>query len=92
MSEHNPLEEFVREYHGNPVGFVRDILGAEPLPYQAEFLEALADGERKMSVRSGHGTGKSTAASLIRRFRRFDEIFFFPRARFNSDPEFTQTR
>lgn len=63
MSEHNPLEEFVREYHGNPVGFVRDILGAEPLPYQAEFLEALADGERKMSVRSGHGTGKSTAAS-----------------------------
>ena len=63
MSEHNPLEEFVRAYHGNPVGFVRDILGAEPLPYQAEFLEALADGERKMSVRSGHGTGKSTAAS-----------------------------
>ena len=62
-SEHNPLEDFVREYHSDPVAFVRDILGAEPLPYQAEFLEALADGERKMSVRSGHGTGKSTAAS-----------------------------
>lgn len=61
--EQNPLEEFAREYYHNPVGFVKEILGAEPLPYQAEFLEALADGERKMSVRSGHGTGKSTAAS-----------------------------
>jgi len=38
-------------------------LGAKPLPYQAEFLQAIADGERKMSVRSGHGTGKSTSAS-----------------------------
>lgn len=62
-SEHNPLEDFVREYYADPVGFVREILGVEPLPYQAEFLQAIADGERKISVRSGHGTGKSTAAS-----------------------------
>jgi len=33
------------------------------LPYQAEFLEALAKGERRISIRSGHGTGKSTASS-----------------------------
>ena len=43
--------------------FVVEVLGAKPLPYQAEFLQAIADGERKMSVRSGHGTGKSTSAS-----------------------------
>ena len=62
-NEQNPLEEFAREYYHNPVGFVKEILGVEPLPYQAEFLQAIADGERKISVRSGHGTGKSTAAS-----------------------------
>jgi len=37
-------------------------LGAQPFDYQAEFLRALLD-ERKMSVKSGHGTGKSTTAS-----------------------------
>ena len=63
MSEPNPLEEFVREYRDDPVKFVKEVLGATPLPYQAEFLDALAGGERKMSVRSGHGTGKSTTAS-----------------------------
>ena len=63
MSEHNPFEEFVAEYRHDPVKFVVEVLGATPLPYQREFLQALADGERKMSIRSGHGTGKSTSAS-----------------------------
>jgi len=39
------------------------MLGADPFPYQIEFLETLARNERKMSVKSGHGTGKSTTAS-----------------------------
>ena len=59
----NPLNEFVLRYKDDPVLFVREVLGAEPYDYQAEFLEAIARGERKMSVRSGHGTGKSTSAS-----------------------------
>lgn len=63
MSEANPFEEFVAEYRDDPVKFVVEVLGAKPLPYQGEFLQAIADGERKMSVRSGHGTGKSTSAS-----------------------------
>jgi hypothetical protein len=65
MSNHdeNPMEAFVLAYHKDPVLFVREILGVEPQPYQAEFLQALAAGERKISIRSGHGTGKSTAAS-----------------------------
>jgi phage terminase large subunit len=45
------------------VRFVREMLGADPYEYQREFLEALARNERKMSVKSGHGTGKSTTAS-----------------------------
>ena len=59
----NPLSEFVARYRDDPVLFVREVLGATPLPYQADFLEAIASGERKVSIRSGHGTGKSTSAS-----------------------------
>lgn len=64
MSEaRNPLEDFIAAYGQDPVAFVQEVLGATPLPYQAEFLDAIASGERRISVRSGHGTGKSTAAS-----------------------------
>ena len=62
-SEANPFEEFTLQYMDDPVLFVKEVLGAEPLPYQAEFLEAISSGERKISIRSGHGTGKSTSAS-----------------------------
>ena len=57
------MEEFTQAYYDDPVRFVREMLGADPYEYQREFLEALAQGERKMSVKSGHGTGKSTTAS-----------------------------
>ena len=63
MSEDNPFIEFVSRYRDDPVLFVKEVLGADPLPYQAEFLNAIANNERKISVRSGHGTGKSTSAS-----------------------------
>lgn len=59
----NPFIEFLARYGSAPVLFVREVLGAEPTPYQGEFLEAVARGERKISIRSGHGTGKSTAAA-----------------------------
>lgn len=63
MTDKNPLEDFVATYGSDPVAFVNEVLGAKPLSYQAEFLDAIASGERRISVRSGHGTGKSTAAS-----------------------------
>ena len=56
------MEEFVAAYGNDPVLFVEEMLGAQPFDYQAEFLRALLV-ERKMSVKSGHGTGKSTTAS-----------------------------
>ena len=59
----NTMIDFVKRYKKNPALFVKEILGVEPLPYQSEFLDAIASGERKISIRSGHGTGKSTAAS-----------------------------
>jgi hypothetical protein len=59
----NTMIDFVQRYKKKPALFVQEVLGVEPLSYQAEFLDAIASGERKISVRSGHGTGKSTAAS-----------------------------
>ncbi len=62
MSE-NPFIDFVRTYHSDPVSFVRHVLHVEPDPWQAEFLNALASGTRRVSIRSGHGVGKTAAAS-----------------------------
>ena len=63
MTEENPLVDFVSTYRDDPVAFVREILGAEPFDYQQALLMDIANGERKISVRSGHGTGKSTTFS-----------------------------
>ena len=61
--EVNPFEEFLERYANDPVLFVKEVLGAEPFDYQQELLNDIANGERKISVRSGHGTGKSTTFS-----------------------------
>ena len=66
MSRENPFEEMIARYGTTaegPVLFVREILGAVPEVYQEDLLRAVGFGERKISVRSGHGTGKSTALS-----------------------------
>ena len=59
----NPFVEFVKLYKHNPVLFVREVLGVSPDPWQVDFLTHIATGKRRISVRSGHGVGKSTAAS-----------------------------
>ena len=51
MADENPLKRFVETYQNDPVAFVREVLGAEPLSYQAEFLNAIASGERRISIR-----------------------------------------
>lgn len=59
----NDFVAFIERYERDPVGFVENVLNAKPLPWQKEFLNALARGERRISVRAGHGVGKSTACS-----------------------------
>ena len=59
----NTFVEFIERYKTDPVGFVRNVLQADPLPWQEDFLRAIAKGERRISVRAGHGVGKSTACS-----------------------------
>jgi hypothetical protein len=48
-----------------PLLFVREILGADPDPWQVKVLMAYGRGERRISVVSGHGVGKSAVASWI---------------------------
>lgn len=59
----NSFAIFVEAYRDDPVSFVTEVLGAKPLPWQIKFLEAIARGERRISVRAGHGVGKSTVCS-----------------------------
>jgi hypothetical protein len=73
----NPFVEFVKLYKNNPVLFVREVLNTEPDVWQIEFLNHIAAGNRRISVRSGHGVGKSTAsawAMLWYLFLRFDQL------------------
>lgn len=56
---------FIETYRNNPVAFVKIVLGADPLPWQCELMDAVAKGTRRISVRAGHGVGKSTCCSWI---------------------------
>lgn len=63
----NPFLDALARYRG-PNGaflFVTEVLGVEPDDWQAKVLLAVSEGERRISVRSGHGVGKSTCAAWI---------------------------
>jgi hypothetical protein len=61
----NPLREFVVKYYYDATGFVREVLGVEPDPKQVEALDAISRGDRRISIRSGHGVGKTTLLAWI---------------------------
>jgi phage terminase large subunit len=54
--------EAFRPYATDPVGFVREVLGADPWHRQEAILRALAT-EPRVTVRSGHGVGKTFTAA-----------------------------
>ncbi len=59
------MHSWLGRYRGDPASFVRDMLGVAPDPWQAALMRAVAAGERRVSVRSGHGVGKSSVASWL---------------------------
>ena len=61
----NPLREFVVKYYYDAAGFVREVLGVEPDPKQVKALDAISRGDRRISIRSGHGVGKTTLLAWI---------------------------
>lgn len=60
----NPYIAFVKKYRSDPVSFVREVLNQPPDPWQIEFLEVVALGERKLSIHSGHGTRSASRFRL----------------------------
>ena len=57
------FDDFIRLYRNDPVKFVRVVLRENPLKWQEELLRKIAAGKRRISVRAGHGVGKSTVCS-----------------------------
>jgi hypothetical protein len=58
-----PFSFLAERYYRAPNGFWREILGIEPDPWQAAANRALAHGHTRLSIRSGHGVGKSRWAA-----------------------------
>lgn len=56
----NPFQICIEQYARQPNAFWREVLGMQPDPWQSEANRALAHGETRLSIRSGHGVGKST--------------------------------
>jgi len=52
------MEDRFGRYRDDPAGFVRDVLGAEPQPYQVEVLRSAASNPR-VPWRAAHGCGKT---------------------------------
>jgi hypothetical protein len=59
------LQAVLVMYADDPVGFVTDVLKASPDPWQGDLLMAVAKGERRITVRAGHGVGKSTTCAWL---------------------------
>jgi hypothetical protein len=61
-----PVYLALREHwRTDPVLYVRQRFGIDPTPQQVQILQAMAPAGAKVSVRSGHGIGKSSSAAWI---------------------------
>jgi len=63
MTSSNPFDEFIGLYRDKPALFVEEVLGCKPFDYQVEFLNELVKPTRRLSIRSGHGTGKTCSCA-----------------------------
>jgi len=53
----------MKEWKASPISFVNDMINITPSSQQLDFLAAIAKNKR-ITIRSGHGTGKDTGVSL----------------------------
>ena len=59
----NVFADLIRHYHTESTAFVRDMRKVEPDEWQSDLLEWISSGNRRISIASGHGVGKTAAAS-----------------------------
>lgn len=55
------LASLIAEYRADPILYCRRVLRMEPTAQQQEYLNAIKEPGAHVAIRSGHGTGKSTA-------------------------------
>ena len=60
-----PLADAVLRWRADPLAYVREMFGAEPTVQQAQMLMGAARPGAHAAVKSGHGTGKSTAFAWL---------------------------
>lgn len=62
----NEFADFIETYLGRPVEFCEDIFGVKLEPWQAEVMnDVIVRGERRISIRSGHGVGKTGLLGML---------------------------
>jgi len=65
---HKRAGDFLRlcgdRYYKDPVLFAEEVIKMTPTSQQKEALHALANGKKKVAVKSGHGVGKSCLTSI----------------------------
>lgn len=65
MTDLEQLAELVTEWRKDAALFVSDQFGVTPTPQQAAMLKAASLPGARVAVKSGHGTGKSTALAWL---------------------------
>jgi len=59
------FKKLLQSYKDDPVKFVYEVIGARPTTQQEEMLRAVAPRGSKVSIKSGHGCGKTSGLSWI---------------------------
>ncbi len=59
------VSSFIEKYKDDPVSFSENCLNFKPDSWQKSFLDEYASGTRKLSIKSGHGTGKSSVMCVM---------------------------
>jgi len=61
----NPFAHAISRYSRAPIAFVREVLMVEPDNWQVEALRLFSRGHTRISIKSGHGVGKTALASWV---------------------------
>lgn len=68
MALHKDAGKFLEiaqvRYRDNPILFAKEVIGIDLTEQQSRALDRLANGKRKIAVKSGHGTGKSCLEAI----------------------------
>lgn len=65
LEQFNEYQAIREHWRVNPVLYMQQRFGRDPTKQQKQFLEAIAQEGAKVSVRAGHGVGKTAAVSCI---------------------------